>query len=124
MADHPVHYFEIPVLDLDRAVRFYETVFGYDLERAVVDGYEMALFPYVERGAGASGALAKGDAYVPSRTGAIVYFRVQDIDAVVARAVSLGAELVYPKKSIGAHGYVAEIVDSKGNRIALHAATG
>lgn len=60
---NPVFYFEIPITDMDRAVAFYESVFGFNLKRKVVDGYEMALFPRADGKPGASGALAKGDAY-------------------------------------------------------------
>jgi len=84
-----------------------------------VDGYDMALFPPAEDGWGASGALAKGDVYVPSKTGAILYFRVASIDDILARATAAGADILYPKKDIGDLGYVAEIEDSEGNRIAL-----
>ena len=118
-APNPVPYFEIPVTDLDRAVAFYSAVFGYDFTRETVDGYEMALFPYDPNGHGASGALAKGDVYVPSKTGPILYFRVADIDSVLARAAAQGGKILYPKKSIGDLGFVAEFEDSEGNRIAL-----
>ncbi len=115
---NPISYVEIPVTDLDRAAAFYAGVFGFDLERATIDGYDMALFP-AGPGGGAAGALAKGDVYRPSREGAIVYFRVADIDAVLARAVALGGSVLYPRKDIGEFGHVAEIADSEGNRIAL-----
>lgn len=42
---NPVTYFEIPVQDMDRAVRFYSAVFAFTLERQTIDGYEIALFP-------------------------------------------------------------------------------
>lgn len=116
---NPVSYFEIPVTDLDRAVEFYESVFELRLERATVDGYDMALFPSSDA-AGASGALAKGDVYVPSKEGAILYFSVDDIDLIIERAIARNGKLLYPKKSIGELGFVAEIEDSEGNRIALH----
>lgn len=118
---NPVYHFEIPVTDLDRAVRFYESVFGYELSRQTVDGYEMAFFPRADGAPGASGALARGDVYVPSKSGAIIYFDVPDIDPVLERALALGAKILYPKKHVGAAGYVAEISDSEGNRIALNA---
>ncbi len=116
---NPVLYFEIPVTDIDRATAFYEAVFGYDFVRETVDGYEMALFPFAEGGPGATGALAQGDVYVPSLTGPILYFRVDDIDAILTRAVAQGGQVLYPKKDIGPLGFVAEIQDSEGNRIAL-----
>ncbi len=121
---NPVTYFEIPVIDMDRAVGFYTKVLGYTLERQNIDGYEMALFPALEGAAGASGALAKdqegGDVYVPAKTGPVIYFGVTDIDVTLANAVANGGAVLYEKKSLGAAGFVAEIEDSEGNRIALH----
>ncbi|MFM9136235.1 MAG: VOC family protein, partial [bacterium] len=55
-----VVWFEIPVLDLARAVEFYEAVLGVTLERRVIDGHEMAVFLEPE---GAVGALAHGESY-------------------------------------------------------------
>jgi uncharacterized protein len=117
---HAVHYFEIPVTDMVRAVSFYEQLLKVSLTEENVDGYEMALFPFKDGAAGASGALAKGDIYVPSKNGSIVYFRVKDLTATVALSDALGSKLLYPIKDIGDGGKVAEIEDSEGNRIALH----
>lgn len=116
---NPVFHFEIPVTDMERAIAFYEAVFGYSLERTQVDGYDMAFFPRADGKPGASGALAKGDVYRPSHDGPILYFDVPDIDAVIARAAARGSRVLYPKKDIGDAGFVAEIEDSEGNRIAL-----
>jgi hypothetical protein len=117
---NPVGYFEIPVVDLDRAIGFYTAVFGLRLERQTIDGYDMALFPRSDDAPGASGALARGDVYIPSKTGAIVYFTVDDIDAALKGAEAEGGSVLYPKTAIGMAGFVAEIEDSEGNRIALH----
>lgn len=116
---NPVVHFEIPVTDMERAIGFYEAVFGYRLTREEVDGYDMAFFPRADGKPGASGALAKGDVYQPSREGAILYFDVPDIDAVIAKATARGVRVLYAKKDIGDAGFVAEIEDSEGNRIAL-----
>ena len=116
---NPVYHFEIPVTDLDRAVRFYEFVLGTTLEKRRIDGYDMAFFPRADGLPGASGALAKGDVYVPTKSGAIVYFDVPDIDAALNRAREMGSHVLYGKKDIGEAGYVAEIEDSEGNRLAL-----
>jgi hypothetical protein len=117
---NPVVHFEIPVTDMDRAIRFYEAVFAVALDRRETDGYDMAFFPRADGRPGASGALAKGDVYRPTRDGAILYFDVPDIDTVLARAKANGGAVLYPKTSIGAAGFVAEIADSEGNRIALN----
>jgi uncharacterized protein len=116
---NPVVHFEIPVTDMDRAIRFYEAVFAINLTRQAVDGYAMAFFPRADGKPGASGALAKGDVYVPSKEGAILYFDVPRIDPMLERAAEQGGKVLYPKKDIGEAGFVAEIEDSEGNRIAL-----
>jgi predicted enzyme related to lactoylglutathione lyase len=89
------------------------------LERRTVDNYAMAFFPRREGAPGAAGALAKGDVYVPSKHGAILYLDVRDLDAALARATRLGARQLYPKTAVEGAGFVAEIEDSEGNRIAL-----
>lgn len=117
---NPVGYFEIPVTQMDRALAFYEHVFDQRLQRLTIDGYPMALFPAVEEAAGASGALAQGDVYVPGKEGPVLYFTVASIDAVLARVADLDGRVLYEKKSLGDAGWVAEFEDSEGNRIALH----
>ena len=116
---NPVFYFEIPVTDMNRAVGFYSTVFELELTRQVIDGYEMALFPRVEDAPGASGALAAGDVYIPSKSGVVLYIDVPNIELVLSRAAANGGAVLYEKKDIGDAGFVAEIEDSEGNRIGL-----
>lgn len=116
-ADAPmIAWFEIPARDLDRATRFYEATFAKALSRETVDGYDMAIFTGSD---GPEGALVKGDVYVPGKAGPVLYFRVSDIDVVLARANAAGGRTLYAKKDIGSNGWVAEFEDSEGNRIAL-----
>ncbi|MBC7926248.1 MAG: VOC family protein [Bryobacteraceae bacterium] len=117
---NPVVYFEIPVTDMDRAIRFYEGVFAFQFQRETIDGNEMALFPLSGNAQGITGALAKGEAYVPTRNGPILYFHTGDIDESLKRAHANGGKTLYPKTAIGANGFVAEFEDSEGNRIALN----
>lgn len=117
---NPVVYFEIPVLDLARASNFYSEVFETTLTQDVVDGYQMAFFNSFGDSFGATGALVVGDVYVPSHQGCFLYFGVESIDETVERALEHGGSVLYPKKSNGDLGFVAEIQDTEGNRIALH----
>jgi len=117
---NPVVYFEIPALDLERACEFYSQVFETTLTKDIVDGYQMAFFESSGDSFGATGALVVGDVYVPSHQGCFLYFGVESIDETVARALKNGGSVLYPKKSNGDLGFVAEIQDSEGNRIALH----
>jgi predicted enzyme related to lactoylglutathione lyase len=117
---NPVVYFEIPALDLERACDFYSKVFETTLTKDIVDGYQMAFFESSGDSFGATGALVVGDVYVPSHQGCFLYFGVESIDEKVARALVHGGSVLYPKKSNGDLGFVAEIQDTEGNRIALH----
>jgi predicted enzyme related to lactoylglutathione lyase/pimeloyl-ACP methyl ester carboxylesterase len=113
-------YFEIPVKDLGRATSFYEKVLGCQFERTVIDGNQMALFPAARGVGGISGALAKGEGYVPGKEGARIYFQTVDIDDTLRKAQLAGGRILYPRTSIGSRGWVAEFEDSEGNCIALH----
>lgn len=117
---NPVGYFEIPVNDLERATRFYEIVFGFKIERTRIDGLEMGVFPSGQDVQGITGALVKGDTYVPAKDGSRLYFNTQNIDETLAKVLSQGGSVLYPKTSIGQLGWVAEFEDVEGNCIALH----
>ena len=119
---NPVCYFEIPVTDLERAITFYTAVFGYQLERVEVDGNEMALFPDSDEASGITGALAKGESYLPGKQGARIYFSIVSIEDTLHKVELVGGRVLYPKTSIGELGSVAEFEDSEGNCIALHSA--
>jgi len=115
-----IAHVEIPVRDLERAMRFYATLFGIEFdEPAEIHGNRMAFFPFEEGKDGASGALCEGEIYVPTRDGAVVYLSVEDIDAALTTAQSLGSEILFPKTELDSGAFVAEIADSEGNRIAL-----
>ena len=114
-----IAHVEIPVTDLERAMRFYSAVFGVTFGDVVtIHGNRMAYFPFEEGKDGASAALAEGDVYIPTVHGAIIYFNVDDVDTVITKAVQEGSEMLFPKTPVG-NGFVAEIRDSEGNRIAI-----
>ena len=117
---NPVGWFEIPAADLDRAKKFYETLFGISLKREDPPGYEMLWFPSDAAAKGVSGAIMKGTGYTPGGDGAVIYFTAPDIDAVIERAKRLGSKIVLPKKDIGEWGFISWVEDSEGNIIGLH----
>jgi predicted enzyme related to lactoylglutathione lyase len=47
-------FFEIPVVDMERAVGFYQALLDIEFERGSIHGYDMAFFPYEENGVGIS----------------------------------------------------------------------
>jgi len=120
-ATNPVNWFEIPVDDLDRAKKFYETVLGIELSLQEMGPLQMAWFPMTEGLPGATGSLVKGEGYSPSTAGSLVYFTVKDLDETLGRVSAGGGKVLFPKTSIGEYGFIAHFEDSEGNRVALHA---
>ncbi len=116
---NPVIYFEIPVLDMERAMGFYKAVFKLEFSSEIIDHYEMALFPFADGKSGISGALAKGDIYKPTMDGVLIYFKTEDIEESLKLASSNGGQILYPITDNGI-GLVAEFKDTEGNRIALY----
>ena len=117
---NPVDWFEIPVLDLARAVTFYSHVFGITLTEMAIGPAKMAMFPMEPGGPGAGGTLIQDEGYVPSREGSLVYLAVGDIDETLKRVQEAGGKTLVPKLNIGEHGDIAHFEDSEGNRVALH----
>jgi len=116
---NPVVYFEIPVIDIDRATKFYSTVFNFKFDTTIIDNNKMALFPFTEEKSGISGALAMGEIYKPTKDGVLIYFNTANIDETLRLANANGGQILYPKTDNGI-GLVAEFEDTEGNRIALY----
>lgn len=120
--ENAINWFEIPVDDLDRAKRFYETIF--DIEMMGFDPAEnvrMALFPMDESSVG--GALVQNkEFYHTGTSGPVIYLNANpDLTEVEGRVEKAGGSVVISKRIISPeHGYMAIIKDTEGNRIALH----
>lgn len=119
-----VGWFEIPVIDIERAAAFYQAVFGFSLTREKLGPLDMAFFPGVENTIGAAGALVRFEpAYRPSLDGVVIYFTAFSGDAAVelSRVEAAGGHVLQPKRLITDEiGYMGLFRDSEGNRIAVH----
>ena len=114
---------DIPVIDLDRAIAFYTAVLGAPVTKEEGQpGSEFGLLPHDDN---ASGCLTVCGDNQPSLTGPLIYLSVDGrLDAAVEAVIAHGGQIVQARHEIGAYGYRAVIVDSEGNRIALHSTTG
>jgi predicted enzyme related to lactoylglutathione lyase len=122
MTRNALSWFEIPVTDIERAQRFYETLLARDMRREHMGPQTLAIFAY-EQGAGVGGALLQSaTAPVPGTEGSLVYLDASpSLDAVLSRAGELGAQVLLPKLQLpGTIGFIAQIVDCEGNRVGLH----
>jgi uncharacterized protein len=110
-----VAWFEIPVADMARAIRFYNEVLGVSLKTNPWGEGEIAVFPYTQ-GAGVGGSLMKQPGLGPSRQGAVVYLPTEDLAVPLDRVKKAGGEVVVPKTPVGPGlGYFARFADSEGN---------
>ena len=125
MKRNVVGWFEIPVTDMERAIKFYESVFDFEIKRDQMGVLDMGWFPWVDGdGPGSAGSLVKHpEHYVPSTDGTLIYFSSQtgDLDNELGGVESAGGKVVQPKTLINEDiGYMAVFIDSEGNRVALH----
>ncbi len=114
-------WFEIPVINMDRAAKFYGTLLGSELKRDDFGGIPHAFF---SNGKDTTGALVHDPRNKPSADGRVLYFHSGDIDAALGRVRALGAEVLVPKLDIGGPGHIAVLIDSEGNRVGLHTPPG
>ncbi len=122
MKNNAVTWFEIPVASMDRAVKFYETVFGVKLYVDQFGPVLMGWFPHDPKKPGSSGSLVYNeDFYKPSTDGTLVYFSSLDVAIEVGRIKDAGGKVIQGKTLISDDiGYMALFIDTEGNRVALH----
>jgi uncharacterized protein len=114
-----INWFEIPVADMERAKRFYETVLATELHREVFGGHDHAIFRTPEPGV--AGALVKSDTLQPSAAGARIYLDTAGaLDACLARVAPAGGAVILARTDIGDPGFIAIVRDTEGNAIGLH----
>jgi predicted enzyme related to lactoylglutathione lyase len=118
MANHIV-WVDIPVLKLDRAIRFYSAVIGSQVEKQVYPGMTIGSFPHKD--GEAAGCLYMSETVKPSADGPLVYLNVHGrIDEAIEAVEPSGGKVLQQKESIGPFGFRAVVLDTEGNRIALH----
>jgi uncharacterized protein len=118
-----VGWFELPVLEMNRAMKFYETVLDMKLERHRMGEFDMAWFPFSDAPGSTSSLVYHKDWYRPSADGVLIYFTAQsgDLANELARVEDAGGEILIPKRLITEDiGYMAVIADTEGNKVALH----
>src|ERR1700693_1357709 len=122
-ADTPC-WTDIPVSNLDRAIKFYSAVLASEVRKPHDGKAKYGLLPHDE--GNASGCLcirsdSGGVDNRPSANGPLIYLLVEGrLDEAVEAARQNGGKVLRARQKIGEHGFRAVIIDSEGNRIALH----
>ncbi|UQN68808.1 VOC family protein [Burkholderia multivorans] len=121
-ADRAIAWFDIPSLDFDRAIRFYEAVLQTTLHREVIGGVPMAIFDHEASSTGGS-IVFDPQQLKPSANGVLVYLNAgESVVAALDRArraggVVQGSVVELPNN----YGYIGYLIDTEGNRVGLHA---
>lgn len=122
-AASPVIWFEIGVADLQQAEAFYAALLGWTFRP--FEEYDPVNYHIVATPDGTlGGALVRIQASPIEGTadgsGTVVYAAVDDLDAAVHKARSLGGGVVHAPRVIGsADGWFAIVTDPDGNRVGL-----
>ena len=119
-AQNRVVWFDIPVADLERAAAFYRGVLGITVHVENAPGFSFAVLQHDE---GNGGCLVPKPGDISSSAGVLVYLNANGrLREAVRQVTALGGKVVEPVHPLGPHGFRAIVIDSEGNRVALHAA--
>lgn len=118
-----ISWFELPAIDIERAQKFYETIF--EIKMVNLDNTQLAMrvFPVQEMMKNVSGAIVHNkDFYTPSgNQGPLVYLNANpDLQHVLDKVEGAGGKVFIPKTKINDEfGYMAIFLDSEGSRVGL-----
>ena len=122
--NNAISWFEIGTTDLNRAAKFYETIFGIKLAPLDLPNIKMRMFPLDNMMTGVGGAIVdSGGFHKPSSSdGPLIYLNGNpDVQIVLDKVEAAGGKIMVPKTMISPeYGFMAVILDTEGNRIGLH----
>ncbi len=119
--DKVVH-FEIPADDLERAQKFYRSVFGWEMEQFPEMEYIMVRTTQVDENhmpvepGAINGGMTQRERPV---TAPVVTIAVEDMEAAMKNIKKMGGEVIRGKMQVGDMGYAAYFKDTEGNIIGL-----
>ncbi len=116
MANNRIVHFEIPANQPEALTKFYGDLFGWKFQKFENPGPE---YWFCETGStepGINGAIMQRQHPQQPWTN---YVDVESIDAMLEKAMSLGAQVALPKMPISDMGFVAALLDPQGNLIGL-----
>lgn len=115
-----ISLFEIPATDISRAVNFYQTILGINIEKMEMPGMEMGIFPY--EGQMVTGVIMKGEGYEPSANGVAIYLNGGDnLQHILDKVEKNGGKVIVPKTAhADESGFFALFLDTEGNKLGLN----
>jgi predicted enzyme related to lactoylglutathione lyase len=119
-----ISWFEIPATNLERAQKFYETIFGIQMNAIDMPNIKIRMFPIDDPMTGIGGAIVDTAGFhIPSATdGSLIYLDGNpDVQKIMDKVEGAGGKIMLGKTEISPeYGYMAVFIDTEGNRIGLH----
>lgn len=120
--ENAISWFQIPVTNFERAVRFYSEILSVELTQTQAMGTQVALFPQYRETGTVGGALYCGSGFVPNLNGTTVLLNAgDDLSVALSKIEEAGGKILLPKTPINrGNGFIAYFQDTQGNRVGLH----
>lgn len=118
-----INWFEIPALNYERAKKFYNTVLSIDIidHHMPEQNIKYGMLPYDKASEGVGGGIVQMEGQQPTVDGPTIYLNGgDDLAIALSKVEAEGGKILIPKISIGENGFMAQFIDTEGNRMALH----
>ncbi len=114
MAHGDITHIDIPVSDLGAGTAFYSNLFGWTIQ--AYPGYEDYPMWQAPNGISGGGLAPRSEGFTQPRS----YVEVDSIEATLAAAVELGAQVSKPRTPIDETSWWAVLTDPDGNDVGLY----
>lgn len=111
-----VIHFEIPADDPERSIKFYESVFGWTIEKWDGPIEYWLIMTGDENEPGIDGALARRE---DPETGVENTIDVKDLDQTLLEVEANGGKIIRPRMAVPGVGWMAYFKDTEGNTFGL-----
>jgi predicted enzyme related to lactoylglutathione lyase len=122
---HSVYWVEIPVADFERAQKFYNAIYDFEMPTMPMGPggkNKMGILLHDQQKGGVGAAIVWGEGYSPSPLGPKVYlFGGEDLNTVLNRVANAGGKMLMPKTLLSPDmGHIAMFEDTEGNHLLLY----
>ncbi len=116
-----IQNFQIPVLDFDRALKFYSELLGYELQVMETPDFKLGIFRF-DQSRGTGGCIIQSSGLEPSKKGTIVYLHTgKNLQPFIDRVDNAGGQVFVNKTELGpGMGFYGIFDDTEGNRVGLY----